>query len=715
MVKLCPLLTLLATVSLAVAAPQEVERLVVTPDTCFLLTAKDGAVKDVSGRNTAVKATGVSFVDDPSLGEVMRFGSRGAELLVPDQGAIGFKDGLMIEALVFLETPVPEDGYGFLRKSVNTAWGANPISLGFVAGNRLKLGALHFDGEEIEYATFPGMHEWTLKPDPTYPLPGNTMNGLYDIVTGRWTHVAFTYNRARRHLATWVDRGIDREAFNPVYDCADTLIDEDDAPLRLFRGATGLRVAEVRFSSKADLKGHAAPVRVFVSELPYRGYSYIHVVPVADDLPLPLEITVENVLPPYRAPIAKYVLDTLEPQNFRIPAWPFKNVETELVVRLVKKGREFWKYETLLINPSVASPATWRMIRKDGGTMTATKRPDWWIESDNTITYRGKPVFPLMTSHVAPADLDKVLDLGFTMISLMRPAGMKTFDTSWTGIVDDCCAKAAERGAWIQVGSDKNDRPGEGFLYAFDEPWGHSFVPMFATYRYLRNGRQRPADLPVTGGQNNWQRYRETGCVTDIFAVDPYWRGRVPMRSIYDSVRTAIRETDGLKPITLDVGNWGPRSARPTYDELRTMSYLGIIAGCRSLYFYSWDEGPDANTAEMPDICEHYRKLFAEFRAFDEALTVPNIEPGPAAEPAQPRGFFACAKKPRTGGKTYLFVASDLYKTTTKTLVFPSAAGKSARLVSAPGLDGASPELAFSPDGRASLALPPLSAAIYVY
>ncbi len=707
---------MLALIAAALTVGHGVEKLHLTPATSFLIEARDGKAIDVSGKGLDVQAAGVEFVSDAELGEVMRFDdAKKAQLLVPDEGKISLKDGITVEALVYLEKPIPKSGYEFLRKSVSPYWGANPVLLEFVNGDRLTLGGLHFKGEKIDYAEFEGMHKWKSKPDPTYPLPGNAMNGLYDIVTGRWTHVAFTYNRARHHLATWVDRGIDRDAFNPGREQFSELVDDDKAPMRFFQGATGLRVAQVRVASKGELVGNSDPARVYVSELAYRGYSYIHFSPVDDTIPLPVEITIENVHPPYRAPIAKYTLNDLEPHNYRIPEWPFKNVDTELVVRMSKNGRELWKYETMLINPTAASPMTWRMMRCEPYKGPSPQHPDWWIEADNTITHKGKPVFPIMTSHVTPADLDKVFDLGFTMVSLKRPDGMKTFDTTWGNIVDECCAKAAARNAWIQVGSDKNDRPGEGYLYEFDEPWGHSFALMYARYRYLRNGRQRPADLPITGGQNNWQRYRETGCVTDILAVDPYWRGGVPMRSIYYAVKCAIRDTDGLKPITLDVGNWGKHDMRPTYEELRTMSYLGVIAGCRSLYYYSWDEGPGENTAEMPDICENYKRLFGEFRALDESLTVPNVEPGPIFPDDELKGFYACAKITRKGGKTYLFVASDLYRQTTKEITFAPAAKKTAKLVSGPDAAGASAELKFDASGKAELTLPPLSCGIYVY
>ena len=691
-----------------------VERLQKTADTCFLLGVRDGALADLSGRGFKPVVKGAEVFKDPEMGEAIRFVAPDGKcgVTVPDDGTVSFKDGVTVEALVYLET-YPEKSCVFACKR-QKAWTLTPFLL--TLGRRLVLDHLSFKGEPIDWTEYEGMHKWKFHPDATYTGVGNRMNGLYDIVTGRWTHVAFTYSPKIHHLATWVDRGVDREAYNPQRGLFGEVVHDPAAPFQFFAGAKGLRVAQIRVAARGEDVGHNDPLKVYVSELAYRGYGYVHVEPATENLPLPFEISVENVRPPTKSLIAKYVVNDLGPHNFRIPSAEFKNTTTELIVRMVKDGRELWKYETLIGNLSAGSPTSYRMIRCQNPVKGPfVKHPDWWIETDNTITYRGKPVFPIMISHVQTNDLDTVFDLGFNMVGVSRPPKMNTFDITWKDVVRACCEKAAARGAWITVGSDVEDRPGEGFLYAFDEPWGHSFAPMFQTYRALRSARERPAELPVTGGQNNGQRYRETGCVTDVLAVDPYWNGRGPLRWLYDAVRNAIRDTDGLKPITLDVGNYGPRASRQTYDDLRTMSYLGVIAGCRALYYYTWDDGPGTNTAEMPDVCADYKRLFGEFAKFNEALVVPNDEPGPAADEAtEGRGLFVCAKVVKKSRRVYLFAVSDLYRPSSRTVIYPALAGKTLKLASGPDRPGASPELSFDAQGRAKVDLPPLGCAIYV-
>lgn len=708
------LLVSLAVLSFAGAA-YALERIAPCADTCFLLEAKDGAFVDVAGRyrDGEVSVENGTFVQDGEFGEILRFGDRPGSVSVPDGGRISLRDGFSAEAWVRFNEPVKDKGFGFAAKP-HAAWDKVPFELVFTGGNKLKLGHLCFNGEPIEWAEYEGMHKWKFHPDATYPSRGNTMNGLYSMPTGRWMHVAFTYDRPRRLLRTWINHGADRQAFNPRYDLFDELVDVDEAPVVLFGGARGLDVAQVHFASKAVVKGCVPPVEVFVSELPYRGGCYARIVPTDNDLPLPLDISIQNLKPPYISPEAHYVLDSLEPRNFDIPRYEFSNAETEVVIRFSKDGREIYKYETMVANASAESPKSWKALRTGVWDKVLPKHPDWWIDGDNTVLYRGKPVFPLMTVFVSTNDFEKAVDLGFTVISVRRPPTLN--GGAWSRVLRPYFDRAAERGVTITVGRDEEDRPAEGFLYAFDEPWGYSFEPMRRRYQQLRSARSHSAELPINGGQNNWQRYRETGMVTDILSVDPYWRGRGPMRNIYDSVRAARREVDDLKPVFLDVASYGPRSARPEYEELRTMCYLGIAAGARGLYFYSWDEGGDTNTADMPDVCEMYRRLFAEFRSLDAALTVPNLGPDPVFEPSA-RGFFACVKKTRDkkAPKYYLVVASDLYKPAEKTVLIPSLAGRTARLLVGSQYGETTGELKFDAEGRARLVLPPISAAVYEF
>ena len=707
----------------APAAPA-IER--IRPDKSTLLLLEPGAMdlEDVSGHVPAdeIKVVNGEIVDDPCGLAVLRFGEKPGSVTVPDKGRFSFGDGVTIEAWVYLEEPIGEKPIGLAEKN-GKEWDVSTFGLSLCQGNRLTLNYVGLVSERPDYTEEEGTHVWkiTVK-GRCYPGRCNTMNGLSVFPAGKWTHVAFTYDRPRHLLRTWVDFGLDREAFNGWREVATDLVDDDNAPLTLFKGATNLRVAQFHLAAGAKKIGHAPPVRVYATELAYRGFSYIHVVQTSDDLPLPFEVAVGNISTPSMNKVNRYVVNDREPHNFLIPKHIYNNVTSELVVRFLHKGRELYRYETLLCNPSAGSPASWHFLRGNPWE-NGPLHPDWWLGDDNVIRYREKPVFPIATGHVRTNGFELAAELGFTMLGL-KADSLKVPSWQWNQDVKPFFARAEELGITLTVGSCVKDRPGQGLLYAFDEPWGYSFAPMLQRYRSLRAARERPAELPVSGAQNNWQRYRETANCSDVFAIDPYARGSVPLRFVYDATRAAVRETDGLKPIETMIGNYGTVEQRPDFDELRTMCYLAVAGGANMLAFYSWDDsdapGGPCDTALMPNIVANYRRLLAELHSLEWALTVPNADPAPVVEPASPRGFFTCAKHERLGkgsaGRTCLVVASDLYRTTTRAVVYPPAAGKKAALLYGPGREGQfTKELAFDADGRADVTIPPLCTLVFAY
>ena len=707
-----------APIETPLAAPTAgaVVRMTADDKTLFLLESDGIDLRDAAGRipPADLRVVNGAMVDDPCGMTVLRFGEKPGSITVPDGGKLDFADGLTIEAWVFLEeSMLVKQTFGFAVKA-HRQWDKSAFGLSIVAGHFLTLGHIGFVGEQIEGAPVPGREERPLKPLESYPGRGNTMNGLNQFPAGKWTHLAFTYDRKRRLLRTWIDFGVDREAFNAWHEVASEIVDDDSEPVTLFKGAVNLRVAQVRFSRGARQIGPTPPVKIHVTELPYRGSRHVTLIPLSDDLPLPLEVTVMNIRAPVLNAVNRFVLNDRDAHNYPIPEHVWQNAESELVVRLFHQGREIFRHDSYLINAVAANPATWRFLR-GGPWGVGPKRPAWWIGEDNVITHYGTNAFPLGIYHVTTNDFDFVADLGFTMIGL-RKDGTGISDHIWREAKEPYYGRAAARGLTLFADDNVIDRPGEGFIYAFDEPWGYSLEPIRRRYHELRSARERPAELPIVATQNNWQRYRETGLACDILAVDPYCRGRMPLRFVHDATHAARRETDGLKPVMTIVDSYGSERMRPSFDELRTMSYLGVIGGASALSYYAWDDGVvddiPTNTREMPQHVENFRRLLAELRAMTPALATPNLPDGPRFDPALPRGFFACAKRD-ADGNTYLIVASDLYQAETRTMQYPALAGQTVLLRYGPAVPGASGQLAFDADGRAPVTLPPLGTAVF--
>ncbi len=694
-----------------------VARMVADSATLFLLEADGSGFTDTAGRipSSDIQVMNGEMTGDPCGLTVLRFGEKPGSITVQDGGKLSFADGLTIEAWIFLEAPLQEkQKLGFAEKA-HKKWDKHAFSLTLESGHVLTLGHLGFVGEAIQGAPVAGREKRPLKPVEFYPGRCNTMNGLNAFPAGKWTHVAFTYDRVHRLLRTWVDFGVDREALNAWYEVASEIVDDDTEPVTFFKGATNIRVAQIRFSGAARRIGAVPPVKVHVSELPYRGCRYVTLIQTSDELPLPAEVTVMNIRPPVLNAVNRFVLNDREIHRYPIPEHVWACAESELVVRIFHKGREVFKHNDQLINASAAGPSGWRFLRGAPWT-NGPKHPDWWIEENNVISHFGTNVFPIGLYHVTTNDFDFTADLGFTMIGL-RKSDNKLSSHAWRQAQEPYYAKAAARGITLFAHDDVDDRPGEGFIYALDEPWGYSFEPFRRRYQALRNSREHPADLPIVATQNNWQRYRETALAADILAVDPYCRGRMPLRFVYDATRAALRETDALKHVMTIVDSYGSERMRPSFEELRTMSYLAVIGGASALSFYAWDDGIEkgipTNTRDMTQCVEDYRRLMPELKAMTPAFTVPNLAAGPVFVPATPRGFFACAKA-GADRRLYIIVASDLYSAGTRKMAFPSAAGKTAKLLYGPAGAGASEQLNFDAAGHAEIALPPLGTAVYV-
>ena len=684
----------------------------------FLLEAKSGAVVDSCKRIAArsVKVTGAAFEDDPVFGEVMRFGDAPGRIEVADGGKLRLRDGFTLEAWIWIER-APEADILFAEKT-DKEWDKRTLELRLTKSMRFSIDHLALDGGDIiDYTEDEGVHRWPkgMKPCRYYPgTNGTTMNGLTPLESNRWTHVAFTYDAKTGLKRTWVDFGIDRESFSMWHDLAPGIASNPDFPLVLFKGAKNLRVAQVKLSPGGRCIGNAPTVHEHLSENAYGGPNYVHVIPVRDDLPLPLEVTVSNIKAPVLGKTERHVLSDLRAHNYRIPPHVWTSAESEVVVKLFKDGREIYRWKGAASNPVIEGPWLWE-YQRGGPYKPGPKHPDWWIEKDCTFTYKGKPIFPLCVYFVRTNAFDQVADLGFSQIALRKDNG-KIREKDFRRDVQPYFAKAAARGITI-FPFDAKGGEGAGIRFDLDEPWGYSFDLMQRHYQDVRNPRRQRSELPILCTQNNGQRYRETGCVCDVLAPDPYCKGRDPFRLVYDSVRTAIRDTDGRTPILPIIANYARE--RPDADEFRAQCYLAIAAGAPALGVYSWDDGEKPggpqDTGTMPDQLASFRNCFAELKALEPALTTPNVEDAVRIEPAAPRGFFPCLKRGRDG-REYVIVATDLYRTATKKVVAPSLAGRSLKIVARPVRKGLRPtedELKFDGKGVAELTLPPVSAAVF--
>lgn len=684
----------------------------------FSLAVRNGAITDTAKHLDAkgIQAKGVEIVPDAKYGEVMRFGGKGS-IVVADGGRLSMKDGLTIEAWIWPER-IPEKGFGIAHKDLRKAWDRSAFEFTLTENGTVDFKHVACDGlEQIDFTEDEMKHHWTLRPRPWYPGRHGASHGALRLQTNAWNRVTFTYDGRNGASRIWVNGRLDREFFTSIAGFPTALLDDDEAPVTLFSGAKDLRVAGVRMVSRSVAPGELPPVRVTVHEKRWPGDGYVHIRTLRDDLEYPIDVIVMNTHLRFGRVLTEEArLEGPGEINVPIPKGMLSCVPSDLTVSLMRKGREIHRMETLVVNPHPASPRVHRIYSHKPAPEGVPPRdkPEWAIAADNTFELKRKPVFPLVLWGCNPTAWELAADVGFTMLSIRIPKDLRGKTDE---VMEEIYAKAAARGVTVVTHDHGTDRAGQGFIIAMDEPWNFTFETFRRRFQELANGRAHPAELPIVATQNNWSRYRDTAQCCDVLAPDPYCKGRDPFRLVYDSVRTAIRDTDGRTPILPIIANYARE--RPDADEFRAQCYLAIAAGAPALGVYSWDDGEKPggpqDTGTMPDQLASYRNCFAELKALEPALTTPNVEDAVRIEPAAPRGFFPCLKRGRDG-REYVIVATDLYRTATKKVVAPSLAGKSLKIVARPVRKGLRPtedELKFDGKGVAELTLPPVSAAVF--
>ena len=271
-------------------------KLVADKDTCLLLQSDGFDIVDASGRiaTDTIKVSNAEMFDDPSGKTVIRFGETAGCITVPDNGKISFKDGLTVEAWIYLEEDVPDNEYYIVAEKANKAWNQRSFLMTLCKGNVFTLNYLSYYCEHYDDAPVP-TREGRRSIKDYYPGQCNTMNGLSRIQKGRWTHIAFTYDRGLRLLRTVVDGGVDREGFNPWYELADEIVDDDSQPINLFKSAKNMRVYQIRISKTArQTLSRPEPFAVYPVEQAYGDCPVVMVAP-KERVKLPVEMSVVNM------------------------------------------------------------------------------------------------------------------------------------------------------------------------------------------------------------------------------------------------------------------------------------------------------------------------------------------------------------------------------------------------------------------------------------
>jgi len=260
------------------------------------------------------------------------------------------------------------------------------------------------------------------------------------------------------------------------------------------------------------------------------------------------------------------------------------------------------------------------------------EKPVVSVRKDGVYLANGKPVFPLGLYHVKKEDLNEIASAGLNMAmsqqgtplppSWTRPS---TDERPWVqeqniGYAEECARNGIQcigMGAYyLEPGNADGQAILEhyrnnssiGFWYVMDEPdrsifdkcqrwyeqgvnWDptHPFFILQVVPSKVYRDHERPDMINY---------YATTAQAGDIFAVDPYPLGNLPLRHVYDGVDTAVKSVFGKKPVWAVLqsytfkykkdGRYDP--PMPTTAQLKCMSYQALAAGARGILYYAYDD-----------------------------------------------------------------------------------------------------------------------------
>jgi hypothetical protein len=129
--------------------------------------------------------------------------------------------------------------------------------------------------------------------------------------------------------------------------------------------------------------------------------------------------------------------------------------------------------------------------------------------------------------------------------------------------------------------------------YTVDERPAVEVPRAFAQYRVLKDAVPGGVTFIAQNRPRELARWRDA---TDVIGVDPYPIYNIPegspspleqVTSWVEDARTAVHDSRPVWAV-IQFFPFGSRGHWPTYDELRTMSYMAVVAGAKGLFYWSY-------------------------------------------------------------------------------------------------------------------------------
>jgi hypothetical protein len=174
--------------------------------------------------------------------------------------------------------------------------------------------------------------------------------------------------------------------------------------------------------------------------------------------------------------------------------------------------------------------------------------------------------------------------------------------------------------------------PGIAGWYTADEAPAGVAPIVFKQFKTLRHGNPDGVTFIAQADGRELIRWRDTA---DVLGVDPYPIYSIPegetspLEMVTDLVDQAQRAVEHSRPVwaVIQYFQFGARGHWPTYEELRTMSYMGIVGGAKGLLYWSygakglsWVKDP----TRKAELWQRLVRVTTEIKTLEPALLAPD-------------------------------------------------------------------------------------------
>lgn len=667
-------------------------------DTIFELHADTQAkalIKETKA-NRGITSSGLELIKDDDFGTCLHFGENGdSRLSVKSNAKDSYEGGVTFETWIYLEKPLPKPKKS--TENVGLIYKRGAFGFGFNEGKLHQSGFL-FNSEKIP-TDRAGQYDY-------YPMTGHGGTARTVVPSGKWVHIAMTYDENSKMFRYWIDGKLDSERqFNKEEKLS---IPGGEGDYSLFGRMQNCRVAGVRLLKGVYNPGTPPPLKVLINQYPWQDKVLVSLDRIDAHLNFPLQA--EVFLKSSKGTEKKVAQGDLS--STAVKHLEFNMNEGE------RNQRNTCTIKVSSRSGEVFSESTELALTKPSG--------DWVIHPDKSISVKGKKIFPRMIYMVLPEDFKEVKSLGFNIVHIRSAA------TPWNQILkkdDPETAKiletARKEDVFFMPAGKENKKPPFTHIqsvqatkdsqnlfgfYSFDEPYAFLLDEVPSSYNGVK---LVDPNHPIVICQNNLDRAKETCVGCDVILPDPYAFPDVSFRLVSDMTESARRGSFDTKPVWTVLDAYPQKL--PDKESLRCMVYLALCSGANGIAIFDWDErlAKDMSDERSPKYLKNHPVTFnavkdaiAELASLEDILVNPNQEGAVSFEPKK-NCLHAAIKI--SNGKMYLFVASDSRQAEEGTIVIKGISSAIAKPLPVCGF----PDSLKFENGKAQVQLPKLAAAVF--